>query len=394
MMGALKATRRRAFATAALGAVIVAGAVVFVAGGGTGDDGSAGAAVGSTSTATTAIERRDLVEIATEDGTLGYAHTRSVVNRLRGTVTWLPAIGRVVRADRALYQVDGSSVILMSGRVPAFRALGPRVSAGADVRQLERSLRATGYDPDREIEIDRAWDGATTAAVKRWQQAHLFSRTGQIELGRIVFLPGARRVSSTAATLGATSGGAPPSGGGGADRRSGEPGQASEGAAGTVLTTTSTRRLVTVDLDTTKSALANQGDRVTVELPSGQKARGQISSVGKVATSTSSPDESSEPSSTATATIEVTIRLSSAKTGLDQAPVNVRFEQSRRKDVLAIPVTALLARPGGRFAVQIVEAGAKRRVVAVKPGLYTSGFVEIAGGGLRPGQRVTNAAVR
>ncbi|MEO6714984.1 MAG: peptidoglycan-binding domain-containing protein [Mycobacteriales bacterium] len=378
---------------AALGIVIVAGAVVFVVGGGSGEDGGADAVVGSVSTATTAIERRDLVEIETEDGTLGYADTRSVVNRLPGTVTWLPPVGNVVRADRVLYKVDDSPVILMSGRVPAYRALGPGVSAGADVRQLEQSLRATGYDPDRDIEIDRAWDGATTAAVKRWQQAHAFSRTGQIELGRLVFLPGARRVASTDATLGGPGGGAPPNAGGGADGRASESGPPSEGAAGTVLSTTSTRRLVTVDLDTTKSALAKQGARVTVELPSGRKVRGRISSVGKVATSTSSPDQSSESSSTSTATIEVTIRLFAARTALDQAPVSVRFERSRRKNVLAIPVTALLARPGGQFALQLVTAG-KRRVVAVKPGLYTSGFVEIAGAGLRPGQRVTNAAVQ
>lgn len=297
-------------------------------------------------------------------------------------MTWLPPAGRVIRADRALYKVDESPVILMDGRLPAYRALGSSTPDGADVRQLERSLRAAGYDPDREMAIDRSWDVGTTAAVRRWQQAHGLTQTGVIELGRVVFLPGRRRIATISATVGGSSGAGEQSG---AQAMSpGPAGGASSGKA--VLTTTSTRRLVTVALDTTKSTMAKEGARVTVVLPSGEKVGGRISSVGKVATALPS-EESSAGSSSQEATIEVKIRLSSGKTALDQAPVTVRFEQSRREDVLAIPVTALVAQPGGRFAVQLVQASGTLRVVTVRPGLYTSGYVEIAGAGLRLGRR-------
>jgi hypothetical protein len=47
--------------------------------GGSGSDGEASGEAGRT--ATTAIERRDLVEVQTEDGMLGYADSRTVFNR-------------------------------------------------------------------------------------------------------------------------------------------------------------------------------------------------------------------------------------------------------------------------------------------------------------------------
>ncbi len=158
------------------------------------------------------------------------------------------------------------------------------------------------------------------------------------------------------------------------------------------MTTTSTSQIVTVDLDTAKSSIARTGARVTVELPSGKAVHGHIASVGRVASPTSSSSSGGGGGSSAAATVPVRIRLSGGG-GLDQAPVTVRFEQSRARNVLAVPVTALIARPGGRFAVDVVEAGGGQRMVEVTTGLFTSGYVEIDGPGLRPGMRVSNAAL-
>jgi multidrug efflux pump subunit AcrA (membrane-fusion protein) len=155
------------------------------------------------------------------------------------------------------------------------------------------------------------------------------------------------------------------------------------------MTTTSTQPLVTVKLDTAKAALARVGSTVSVDLPSGDTVDGKVTKVGKVATTPPASDNSGGDS---TPTIKVSVRMAARTKTLDQAPVTVNFEQSRRRNVLAIPVTALLARPGGKFAVEVRDGGGKR-LVAVEPGLYAGGFVEIGGRGLAPGMKVTDARI-
>ena len=157
------------------------------------------------------------------------------------------------------------------------------------------------------------------------------------------------------------------------------------------MTTTSTRPVVTVDLDTSKIALATRRTRVEVELPSGDDVRGRVTDVDSVATAPEA-EQGAEQTASTDATVEVTIRLRRSNSFLDQAPVVVSLERSRRRDVLAVPVTALLARDGGKFAVEVRE-GSQRRLVPVESGLFAGGFVEVSGQGLRAGMVVTDARV-
>jgi hypothetical protein len=84
--------------------------------------------------------------------------------------------------------------------------------------------------------------------------------------------------------------------------------------------------------------------------------------------------------------IDVTVRLRSARGlgRLEEAPVSVGLAQESRKNVLAVPVNALVARRGGGYGVEL----ANRRIVPVRTGLFAGGYVEISGSGIRPGTRV------
>ena len=88
--------------------------------------------------------------------------------------------------------------------------------------------------------------------------------------------------------------------------------------------------------------------------------------------------------------IEVTIAIAeqAALAGLEVASVDVDFVSERRDDVLSVPIAALLARPTGGFAVELVEDGGTR-LVPVETGLFAAGRVEVSGEAIAAGARVS-----
>ena len=351
--------RRRALKPAALvlaGAALVAALWTALR---PGSDGSSAAATAETRTATATVTRRTLVARDRFDGTLGFADTRALASGRSGTITWIRREGETVRRGGVLYRVDGKPVALLYGSYPLWRTLTYGVE-GQDVRQLERNLVALGYDPDGEIEVDGDFDSATEAAVKRWQDDLGVTADGVVDPGEAVFLPGPRRVGEVKATLGQ---------------------KIATGAP--VMDTSSTRRIVTVDLDARRQTLVSKGQKVEIEMPNGRTVTGIVANVGKVA-KTPAGDEDASP------TIEVTIAVPNARaTGnLDQAPVDVGIARESKRNVLTVPVTALLALAGGGYAVEVVGEGGAKRLVRVQPGLFANGLVEISGDGIRDGLKV------
>ncbi len=275
-----------------------------------------------------------------------------------GTVTSLPRAGSVVTRGQALYRLDGDPIVLMYGSTPAYRALASGVSDGPDVRELEQNLAALGFSPGA---VDDTFTSTTAAAVSAWQESLDLEQTGSVELGRVVFLPGRRRIGEHRTTVGSvlTSG--------------------SE-----VLDTSSTKRVVTVELEASLQQLAHEGERVEVELPGGGYARGRITKVGGVAREVEG--DSSDPGAEPQLVIDVTIELR-RKRGLgrlDDTPVSVGLAQETRRNVMAVPVTALVARQGGGYGL---ELAGNRRIVPVEAGLFADGYVEVSGA-IREGTRV------
>jgi peptidoglycan hydrolase-like protein with peptidoglycan-binding domain len=286
-------------------------------------------------------------------------------------------VGGVVGRGRPLYEVDGHPVPLWYGTRPAWRALRVGMSDGPDVRQLEANLVALSFDPDRAMTVDDHFSWATAAAVKRWQQAIGRAQSGAVALGQVVFLPGPIRVTAVAATV-----------------------EAPLGAGTAVLTATSVRPVVSVALDPALQQLVRRGDRVQVVLPDGNSLPGRVAGVGRVATQPGTGTGTGQDqgqggngngNGAGQATVPVTVALATphAAANLDQAPVQVAVTTQAAKGVLAVPISALLAQPGGGYAVQVVQGGS-RRLVAVRTGLFddTGGLVEVARAGLAEGARV------
>ena len=329
---------------------------------------SAGTQDNGAATSTYTVTRRSLSAQTSVEGTLGYAGEYTVLGQASGTVTWLPEAGQVVDEGRALYRLDEQPVVLLYGSTPPYRALaaGPRAAdvTGADVRQLNHDLVALGYVTSSQLDPSSdQFSWATRLGVERLQGALGVTANGRLALGAYVFLPGAVRVTSLSATLGGQGG-------------------------GPILKGTSTARQVTVALDASRQSEVKAGDQVTITLPNNQTTPGQVTSVGRVATTPSGPGQGG--SNTPTVAVDITPADPNATGNLDQASVQVAITTSTVQDALVVPVDALLALDGGRYALEVAGASGTHRLVPVSPGLFddAEGLVQVSGPGLAAGQRV------
>jgi peptidoglycan hydrolase-like protein with peptidoglycan-binding domain len=341
--------RRRALPVS-LAAAALAGAVATVAVRG---GQAAPAAPAPPQLATAAVVRTNLVTTTLTSGTLGYAATRPLVNMVTGIYTWLPRPGVTIRPGDVLYRVDNTPVMLMAGGTPAWRPFVLGMTDGPDVRQLQANLIAGHFADGLLTAPTGQYDWLTADAVERWQLASGMTVTGWIPMGQVVFLP--------AAVLA-----------GGMNTAVGE--AASDGQQPYQVTTGV--RVVTVPLNPSLPP-ASVGESVSIILPSQVSTPGKVTAVGAL----------SATSGQLTVTPE---RPQATGTGMNVG-VQVSLAVQSARDVLAVPVSALLALAGGGYGLEVVAPSGAHHLVGVTTGLFASGEVQVSGPGITTGTRVVIA---
>jgi hypothetical protein len=302
---------------------------------------------------TTKVTQQTLKDTESADGQLGFGTTSAAVNRTAGTITAVPDSGQELKRGQTVYSVDNKPTTLMYGALPAYRKLVDGTE-GTDVLQFEQNLSALGYTG---FTVDDEYTDATAEAVEEWQEDLGLDETGVVELGSVLFAPGRIRVDSVEAKEGAPIG----------------PNQ-------NVLTYTGTTKAVTVQLDAAEQRLAKPQSKVDVTLPDGATVPGRVEKVSTVIIPAESPDKDPETK------VEVIVAIDNQKAvaAWALASADVTFTASERKNVLTVPVAALVALREGGFGVEVTD-GTASTYVPVKTGLFANGQVEISGAGIKPG---------
>jgi hypothetical protein len=352
--------KRRGLLGGGVAVFVAVGGVVLAVTGLYGDHGKPAPRAGD-GTALVAVREGPLSSQVSQSGTLSYSAGAdgtpySVVDQARGTYTWVPAAGTQVDCGDTLYKVGEKPVILICGSTPAYRNLAEG-DDGKDVRALNKTLVNEGYADKSELDPDSGHFGWETAvALEKLQDKRGAGVTGRLDLGQAVFLPGPLRISKVTAKNGTSA----------------DPGR-------TIMETSSNRHEVTVKLDASQQSEVKKGDDAQITLPDNRTTSGVVSRVGTVVTSSGKNDSNSGSS---TIPVYVTLKHPKDAGTLEQAPVQVQITTDGVDHALIVPVTALIGRAGGGYAVEAAAGiSGQTRIVPVTLGLFddANGRVQVSG---------------
>ena len=264
-------------------------------------------------------------------------------------ITALPVVGSVIEHGATLFEVNGApGPALFVGPRPMWRTLQSGVTDGLDVLQLETNLQQLGFTDNALMTVDATFTSATTQAIKAWQTARGVTVTGTVLTNDVVYDSGPVRVATVVAAVG-------------------------DIASGTVFQVTSTSRFVHVNLDPANEQYVTVGGPVNLTLPDSSTVQGTFTSLGTVANVTQSGNNT-------TTSVDLSIVIAKPPKNLpDGSPITVNLVTSRAKNVLSVPVGALLALAEGGFALEKVQADNSHSLVKIQTGKYAGGFVEVSG---------------
>ncbi|MGW3151818.1 peptidoglycan-binding protein [Streptomyces sp. NPDC001177] len=371
---------------------------------------------------TVTVDRTTLSDNLTLPGTLGYGTPRTLHPYGSGRVTWLPALGATIKRGQTIWRVDDRPVLLLNGDTPVFRPLDRVGLVGRDVRVVADHLRSLGYDigvqpaegtwvhspapspsgqsagkgdpaapqpssgpspsassggsksqapagqavPSSSLTKVRKGDAVLTrsliAAIKRWQRSQDVEPSGVIQPGDVFVTSESVRVGKVLAQVG-------------------------DDANTGLLSVTSTRKQITVSVDPSDAGSIRQDARVRVTLPDDRQVNGTVASIGTVVQSDEA-DNSAQSGPAGRLTVTVRLDGDGEALRLDSAAVKAEFPGRIKRNVLAVPVGALLALSEGGYALKTADG----HLVAVTTGMFARGMVEVTGSGLRAGLRVETAS--
>ena len=268
-----------------------------------------------------------------------------------GEIVFLPGPSQVVSQVVSKGTQTTGTVVRVTTGEPA---------AGTDILQLEKALLALQYDAGGKLEVDGVFTLESIAAIIEFQNAGALEVDGIIDLGEVVFLPGAARVTDQLTTEGNVI-----------------------GAGSNVLDISFSPKVVRMDLPSDEQGLLIVGSEVVVELPDQSKVPASVISVSNTA--------EAPINGPGLATFDVVIELTDSQLalGLDEAPVEVIVVSDSVVDVMAVPVSALVALLEGGYAVELDTGSGTRRYVGVETGFFgEDGMIEIVSPELEPGDRV------
>jgi multidrug efflux pump subunit AcrA (membrane-fusion protein) len=317
---------------------------------------------------TATVERGKLSDMVSQYGILTYrarsdGSPYAVINRARGIYTKLPDAGDEVDCGDVLYRVDDEPVLLLCGSTPAYRSLSEG-DRGPDVAELNANLVDLGYATRAQLDPSSGhFSSETASALEKLQSKLGEDQTGSLKLGQAVFLPESVRIATVTGELG---------------------GSAGPGAQ--VAHATSDTLEVQLALDPSQQGDVKPGDRAQITLPDNTSVAGKVERLGRVAQVPAGQNNGAR-----TATIPAYISLDDPEEarGLDRAPVQVEITTKGVENALSVPVTAIVGRSGGGFAVEVVRADGRRELIAVELGLFDTagGRVQVEGD-LREGDQV------
>ena len=326
------------------------------------DDGGEPADAVTGPAATAEVVRDTIAATETWSGTLGHGDALGIP-AAQGTLTRVATADTEVTRGTELFRLDERPVTALIGAIPMYRDLRPG-DEGIDVEQLEANLAALGYTG---FTADDEYTDNTAEAVEEWQEDIGAAETGTVARSDVVFLPAGGRVGTVYADLGA---------------------QVTPGSP--VLDVTGTDQVATLEVDVADRDLLAVGTAVTVVLPGGAETAGTVTA----ATVVESPPAAGAPGEEETASaedavVEVEVALAEpVDAALVGSPVDVVRPVDERPDVLVVPVTALLARSGGGYGLEVVAGDGTTSVVPVELGLFADGRVEVTGESIAEGDVV------